>query len=252
MRLCQLSLGLLTWFGTIPARADVSPPPSCGSTSSADITACSGKMAGGCLRFRKRNQRSCASLRCVTDLEPPNWPVSQQVPVPRLFVSGTMEKRRCGSACCFWYACSRLAPPSGTLALRQSANTIPGVPRPRREPRRYDVDMRLSRTLPLAVLVCIFAEPAQAKDSELYGSVVDGLRLGLTVTPSRSVLPSDLEVRITLQNTSSSRKSIPISTCHSISWASYARLLRVPTGKDLSDGVFPEWLIPRICIRTFR
>lgn len=92
--------------------------------------------------------------------------------------------------------------------------------------------MRLSRTLPLAVLVCIFAEPAQAKDSELYGSVVDGLRLGLTVTPSRSVLPSDLEVRITLQNTSSSRKSIPISTCHSISWASYARLLvRTDGGK---------------------
>lgn len=68
MRVCQVVLvGLLTWFGTVSVRADVAPPPSCGSTSSSDIAACSGKMAGDSCTFASGTKGNCASLRCVTD-----------------------------------------------------------------------------------------------------------------------------------------------------------------------------------------
>ncbi|HMY59161.1 MAG TPA: hypothetical protein PKL17_07775 [Pseudomonadota bacterium] len=93
MRLClAVLLGLLTWFGTIPARADVSPPPSCGSTSSADITACSGKMAGDACSFANGTKGSCASLRCVTDAGTTQLAcVATGASSPGCSFSGTME-----------------------------------------------------------------------------------------------------------------------------------------------------------------
>lgn len=90
--------------------------------------------------------------------------------------------------------------------------------------------MRTSWALWLIPLLGLSPGRAHAEPTAALGSTVDGLQLGLSLTPARSVLPSDIEVRVTLHNSGRTAKTIPISTCHSITWASYARLLVRPSG----------------------
>ncbi len=93
--------------------------------------------------------------------------------------------------------------------------------------------MRSRATLLWMATAILLSTPcAWAAETASFGSTIDGLRIGLSVSPERSVLPTDVLVKVTIQNTSGKPKTIPLSTCHSISWASYSRLMvRVDGGK---------------------
>ncbi len=92
--------------------------------------------------------------------------------------------------------------------------------------------LRFIAKLVLLALLFLSSTDVAAADQEAWGSVVSGIRLGLSLTPVHSVLPSELTLLVSLQNTTSTPKTIPLSLCGSIPWQSYGKIaVRVDGGK---------------------
>lgn len=92
--------------------------------------------------------------------------------------------------------------------------------------------LRLIAKLVLLAVLLLSSTEVAAAEQEAWGSVVSGIRLGLSLTPAHSVLPSDLTILVSLQNTTSTPKTIPLSLCGSIPWQSYGKIaVRVDGGK---------------------
>lgn len=92
--------------------------------------------------------------------------------------------------------------------------------------------LRFIAKLLLLALLCLGSTDIAAAEQEAWGSVVSGIRLGLSLTPAHSILPSELTLLVSLQNTTSTPKTIPLSLCGSIPWQSYGKIaVRVDGGK---------------------